>query len=224
MQCRTHPTITASNTCNTCGEWLCDACTVDINGRLFCRTCLAKLAETEAPPHGAPYGYRPPPPPGFVPIPPHLYGKPQPNGFFTFIFSFFPGANYMYLGLLKRGLAAMGLFFLNIYLLVIVSGSIIGGPLTVLLALGIPVSYLSFMFDGFNIRRRICAGEVVPDGIEDVTAFLRRNKKPLLTILVLCVLLGIASSVLGFILRPLLSLIPFIIIGLLLYMVFKRKA
>ena len=35
------------------------------------------------------------------------------NKFFTFIFSFMPGAAEMYMGFLKRGMSLMGLFFLS---------------------------------------------------------------------------------------------------------------
>ena len=212
MQCRTHPAVTAVNTCNTCGEWLCTECTLNINGRNYCRACLVNFAASE--------GAAPPPPRYFVPPP-----RPVkcPSGFLTFVFSFFPGANYMYLGLMKRGLAAMCGFFLLIYMLTLVSGSVFGGPLTVLLGLALPVCYLSYMFDGFNVRRRMMAGEVVPDGIEDVLAFLQRNKKPLLTLLILCLALGAAGSVINVIISPFLNLVPLLIIGLVLYILLKKK-
>jgi hypothetical protein len=130
----------------------------------------------------------------------------------------------MYLGLIKRGLAAMCGFFFIIYLLTLVSGSFFGGPMTVLLALSIPVCFLSFMFDGFSIRRRMAAGEVVPDGIDDVLAFFKRNKRPLLTLLVLLLVLGAAGSILSAVLRPVLNLLPLVFVGLVLYILLKKKA
>ncbi|MCL2498986.1 MAG: hypothetical protein FWE90_01480 [Defluviitaleaceae bacterium] len=209
MQCRTHPTAHAVNTCNTCGEWLCEVCTLDINGRLFCRACLAKLAEYEA-----------------APEPARKCAPPMGRRIrwsLTFIFSFLPGANYMYLGLIKRGLAAMCGFFLLIYLLTLVAGSFLGGPLTVLLSLSLPVCYLTYTFDGFNIRRRMLSGETVHDNIDDVIAFFRRNKKTLLILFILCIGLGAAGSLLNAILKPLFNLVPLLLIGFCVYAVLKKK-
>jgi hypothetical protein len=130
----------------------------------------------------------------------------------------------MYMGLMKRGLAAMCGFFLLIYLLTLVAGSFLGGPLTVLLALSLPVCYLTYTFDGFNIRRRILAGEAVPDSIDDVLGFLRRNKRLLITVLILFIGLGVAGSLIGALLRPLRHIIPLLLIGLGLYAVVRKKS
>jgi len=208
MQCRTHPTATAVNTCNTCGEWLCEACTLDINGRLFCRACLAHMAAAE--PEAAHAG-KPP-----------LMRRIRWG--LTFFFSFLPGASHMYMGLIKRGLAAMCGFFMLIYLLTLVSGSLIGGPLTLLLALSIPVMVLTCAFDSFNLRRRMLNGEVVHDNIDDVIAFFNRNKHTLLFVLLLCVGLGVASSLISVLLRPFRMVLPWLIIGCGAYLVLRKKA
>ncbi|MCL2203897.1 MAG: hypothetical protein FWB88_08160 [Defluviitaleaceae bacterium] len=207
MQCRTHPAAQAVNTCNTCGEWLCEACTTHIDGRLFCRACLAQVKGYDAPcaPEAKPPFFR------------------RVRWGLVFIFSFLPGANYMYMGLIKRGLAAMCGFFLLIYLLTLVSGSILGGPLTLLLSLSLPVVVLTCAFDSFNIRRRMLAGEVVNDNIDDVIGFFARNKKILIMVVLLCVGLGVAGSLVSALVRPLRHLIPLLIIGLGIYAVTKRK-
>ncbi|MCL2187634.1 MAG: hypothetical protein FWC16_05625 [Defluviitaleaceae bacterium] len=140
------------------------------------------------------------------------------------VFSLLPGANYMYMGLIKRGLAAMCGFFLLIYLLTLVSGSIIGGPLTLLIALSMPVLVLTCAFDSFNIRRRIVNGEVVQDNIDDVIGFFQRNKKILLTVIIICIGLGVVGSLISWLLRPLRHIIPWLIIGFGAYVIFRRKA
>jgi hypothetical protein len=129
----------------------------------------------------------------------------------------------MYLGLIKRGLAAMCGFFLLIYLLTLVAGSFLGGPLTLLLALSLPVCFLTYLFDGFNIRRRMLSGETVQDNIDDVLGFIARNKKSLFVILVLCVGLGVAGSLIHAVIRPLFNLIPLLIIGFCIYAVAAKK-
>ena len=208
MQCRSHPTAKAVNTCNTCGEWLCEACTLDINGRLFCRGCLAKMAgPAEEPTHTHAHAHS---------------ARPAPWGL-VFIFSFIPGANYMCLGLIKRGLAAMCGFFMLIYMLTLVSGSILGWPVTLLFALSIPVCVLTYAFDSFNIRRRMRAGEIVPDNIDDIIAFFHRNKKVLLMLAIVVMGIGIVVSLISALLAPLFRLVPMLIIGIGLYVLFKKR-
>jgi len=207
MQCRTHPTATAVNTCNTCGEWLCEACTLDINGRLFCRGCLAKMAATptEAPRTAYTRATRP-----------VRWGL-------VFIFSFLPGASYMYLGLIKRGLAAMCGFFMLIYMLTLAYGSVLGWPVTLFFALSLPVCFLTYAFDSFNIRRRMLAGEVVPDNIDDIIFFFQRNKKVLLMLLIVVIGLGVVASLISALLAPLVQLIPMLIIGIGVYALLKKR-
>jgi len=127
------------------------------------------------------------------------------------------GVNYMYMGLIKRGLAALCGFFLLIYLV-----SVSGGPLTVLFALALPVYWLTCAFDGFNIRRRIKAGEVVDDSIEGVIKFLRGNKYVLWVILGL-VGLSILGTVVAIVMRLVVWLMPIAIISLGLYLLFRGK-
>jgi hypothetical protein len=130
----------------------------------------------------------------------------------------------MYLGLMKRGLAAMCGFFLLIYLITLTaSSSFLGWPLTVLFSLSLPVCFLTYMFDGFNIRRRMLNGETVHDNIDDVLAFFRRNGKVLLILLILFAGLGIAGSILSAVIRPLFNLVPLLLIAFCIYAVAKKK-
>jgi hypothetical protein len=78
----------------------------------------------------------------------------------------------MYLGLIKRGLAAMCAFFLLIYLAI----TAFALPLTLLFSLSIPVLWLTSLFDGFHTRRRINAGDPPEDNIRDILSALSRNK------------------------------------------------
>ena len=208
MQCRTHPTTPAYNTCNQCGDWLCEECTVDVQGRLFCRGCLSKLAKE---PYESTSAHRP-----VVPV-----GTPvrKISGGALFIFSIFfpPGVNYMFMGLIKRGLAAMCGFFLLIYLIGMSSW-----PLTLLFGLAMPIYVLTCIFDGFNIRRRILSGEVVGDNIDGAIDFLRRNKFIALIIL-LIVGFNVLFSFLGVLFGLVRWLMPLLIVVAGLYLLLRNK-
>ena len=204
MQCRTHPTTSAYNTCNQCGDWLCEECTVDVQGRLFCRGCLMKLAAPEADGH---------------PVPPARPAGRQISWGLLFLFSFFfpSGVNYMFMGLIKRGLAAMCGFFLIIYLI-----NISNMPLTLLLALALPVYVLTCIFDGFNIRRRINAGETVGDNIDEAINFMRRNKYAG-WIIIAILSINLVVSVVGIFFSLIRWLMPALIIACGVYLLLKHN-
>jgi len=103
MTCRNHPTRAAANTCGQCGDWLCEECTADVGGRIYCAACLQKYwahEPEESVPEPAPYY-------------PSRSERPRNVSFgLLFLFSFLPpGINYMYEGLIKRGLFILSSFF-----------------------------------------------------------------------------------------------------------------
>lgn len=63
MQCYRHPEVEAIGTCTTCGRPVCEACAINVGGKLQCSECLAegRVANVEAAPQaaapeaGAPY-------------------------------------------------------------------------------------------------------------------------------------------------------------------------
>ena len=41
MKCSTHPEAEAIGTCTSCGRAICEACAVEVQGKLVCRNCLS---------------------------------------------------------------------------------------------------------------------------------------------------------------------------------------
>jgi len=223
MSCYYHSDRSAVNTCSKCGAWLCDGCSVEIDGRVICKTCIAReLGNTHVPPHttadprAAAYGYAP------APV------VPKVNGFLLFCFSMMPGANYMYMGLIKRGLCVMAAFFASIY-----ATAMIGG---MPFAFIIPILAVTSMFDGFRIRRLINEGKDVPDNIDDVREFIRTHRAILITVLVAGLFFGLFNGIvdsLGYLLRQMPfgasmsygfgRLAPWVFIGLGCFFLFRRR-
>lgn len=94
MNCSNHFENKATNTCNVCGRWFCQDCVLEVDGRIYCKSCLkSKLLENEKKES--------------------FYKKPmekQPNDFISLICSLIPGVGQMYLGFIKRGILIMLLF------------------------------------------------------------------------------------------------------------------
>ena len=198
MNCFIHPEKPANVNCSSCGGPLCDECVVHTQGNVFCRGCLT----------------------GPRPHPTKELKHPAASKVLLLIFCMFlpPGAGYMYLGLIKRGLSAMICFFFVIFLLSIG----IPWPAETLAAFAIVILYFACIFDSFSICRRINAGEVVEDGVGNIVNSVLSNKKLCAVIFVILAII-FAGTVLGFALRVLHALLPFLVIGFGLYMIFRRK-
>ena len=206
MNCKTHPGQKATETCSHCGNWLCDDCVVNTQGKIFCRPCLAVLAQG-APEERAAHSSVPPP---------AAHGGRIMWGL-LFLFSFLPGANYMYMGLLKRGLATMSCFFLLIFMV-----SSTNMPLQLMVIFAIPVVVIASFFDGFNLRRRINAGEEVRDEIGDVLNSILQNKF-LCTLILIVIAVTLIVTVLNIAISVISSLFPLLVVGLGVYILVKRN-
>ena len=198
MNCFIHPEKPANVSCSSCGGPLCEECIVHTQSNIFCRGCLT----------------------GTHPRPPASAKRPAISKFLLFIFAVFlpPGAGYMYMGLVKRGLSAMICFFFIIFLL----SSGISGPAETLAAFSIVILYFACIFDSFSICRRINAGEVVEDGVGSIINTVLSNKKLCAAFFVVLAII-FASTVLGFVLEALRTLAPLLIIAIGLYLIFGRK-
>src|SRR5215472_11399058 len=119
MNCATHNDVAAVAFCRTCGKPLCNQCTRDVRGVIYCESCLAARMEGAAP-AGA---YPPPPQNPYQPvvdpgvafrIPPQPQTGPNPTvagilaGFFPF------GVGAVYCSQYAKGLAHLVIMVLLI--------------------------------------------------------------------------------------------------------------
>lgn len=181
MDCFKHKGTVATSTCNVCGNWLCSDCAIEKNGRIFCGDCLGikpSPSMHEHCHHEHIHHHHPRK---------HLAGARHTNGFLFFIFSFIlPGINFMYLGMMKRGLFFLSTFFFTIYLTA--SFNLLFFPLA------IPIIYITSFFDGFATRRRLENGEHVEDSINDIKMFVNKYKVHMIIAFVAIVAINLFKS------------------------------
>lgn len=150
--CKYHSDKPAVNTCCKCGDWICDDCAVEINGRVYCKSCLSRCTSefdgTSSHSH-------------------KVTSSNNPSSFFVFCLSFIPGAGHMYEGLMKRGLMIMSSFFALGYL----SGTVSGIFTSVCFIL-----WIWNFFDAFECRKKIISGIHVNDDFNDIKSFVIQNK------------------------------------------------
>ncbi|MDR0958705.1 MAG: hypothetical protein LBM16_05790 [Clostridiales bacterium] len=114
-------------------------------------------------------------PPPIPPLPPraagfheHPHKRKRFSGFLLFCMSVLPGIGYMYLGLIKRGLFFLSVFFGGIY----AAGQFGMDFLVPCLA----IMYFAVLFDSFKKRAKLENGEFVPDNIDEIKEFFYRHK------------------------------------------------
>jgi hypothetical protein len=163
MNCATHNDVAAVAFCRTCGKPLCNQCTRDVRGVIYCESCLA--ARMEGTPSNPPYtppqtvyqqvmdqglGLKVPPPPPSGPNP-ALAG---------ILAGFFPiGVGAVYNGQYAKGLAHLVIMVLIILGL----GSNLPWYVLTVLGIGAGFFYVYQIIDAARSARAIQMGEPAPD-------------------------------------------------------------
>jgi hypothetical protein len=161
MNCATHNDVAAVAFCRTCGKPLCNQCTRDVRGVIYCESCLAARMEGSAP--AAP-GYMPVPPvypqgvPGTPAIPPTGSGpNPAVAGILA---GFFPiGVGAVYTGQYAKGLAHLVIFVMFI----LGVGADLPWYMTTVLSLGLGFFYVYQIIDAVRSAHAVQAGQPAPD-------------------------------------------------------------
>lgn len=131
MKCVNHPEIEAEALCVNCHAPVCGECRVTLEDRDYCQSCLVENVE--------------------------FFNKgfnKNVNMFWALLLSLIPGAGYMYLGLMNRGLQTMIIFFGIFFIQATIHLDII--------YFMVPVIFYS-IFDTRQLARKMCEGNVVED-------------------------------------------------------------
>ena len=105
MKCAHHGDAEAVAACAGCGKQLCGACAVELGAESWCRDCLIGTVKSKGV---------------------YLFGvndRTFSRKLTAMLLSIVPGAGHMFLGLLGKGFALMGLLFASIFLVILYSDS-----------------------------------------------------------------------------------------------------
>jgi hypothetical protein len=159
MNCATHNDLAAVAFCRTCGKALCQTCTRDVRGVIYCESCLAARLEGTVPP---PAAFIPPqttyqPVTNQMRVPPGPSSGPNPAvagilaGFFPF------GVGAVYCSQYAKGLAHLLIFALLIF------GSDHAGSWDWLFGIGIAFFYVYQIIDAVRTAKAVQMGLPAPD-------------------------------------------------------------
>src|SRR5262249_13376303 len=170
MNCANHSDQAAVAFCRTCGKPLCNQCTRDVRGVIYCESCLAARMEGTAPaagfvppgqnvypPMGASSGFSPVTPPGQPGL--NINSGPNPTvagilaGFFPF------GVGAVYCSQYAKGLSHLVIMVL----LIIGVSSEVPWYMHMMLGLGIGFFYVYQIIDAVRTAKAMQLGEPAPD-------------------------------------------------------------
>ena len=161
MNCATHSDIAAVAFCRTCGKPLCNQCTRDVRGVIYCEACLAARMEGSAPAAGFTPVQTVYPPMGSSASAPRPALNTGPNPAVAGILAgFFPiGVGAVYTGQYAKGLAHLVIMVL---LILGVSSNL---PWYVIMVLGISMGffYVYQIIDAARSAKAVQMGEPAPD-------------------------------------------------------------
>jgi len=187
MNCFKHYDRVAANRCNECGQYMCEECSVSINNVPYCKDCVAKMAKAQSNTvYGGGQNEQIPPMPKEARPPRPVKRSGGKNAFFLFCLSCIPGLNYMYLGLMKRGMFFMMMFFMITFVTTYLEAPMLG------FLIFIELCY-SF-FDGFKLLGFMRDGYAVEDNVDDVMEIYTKHKRPIIVFSIVAVALSVIHN------------------------------
>jgi len=179
MNCATHSDTAAVAFCRTCGKPLCNNCTRDVRGVIYCEACLAARLDGTAPAAGfVPPQVPPqnPPQTGYqqfmdqglgVKVPPGPTSGPNP-AVAGMLAGFFPiGVGAVYAGQYAKGLSHLVIMVL----LILGVSSNLPWPMITALGIAIGFFYVYQIIDSIRTAKAIQMGEPAPDPFGLAQAF-----------------------------------------------------
>jgi hypothetical protein len=144
MNCANHTDVAAVAYCRTCGKALCANCTRDVQGTVYCESCLAaRLNQPFTPGPGV-----------AAPVPPQPFeGEAKPG--LALVLGMIPGVGAMYNGQFVKGVVHAMIFASCIFLADHGLGPIAG--------FGIMIWWFYMVFDAYTTAKARKYGQPLPD-------------------------------------------------------------
>ncbi|PWK13743.1 hypothetical protein [Tumebacillus permanentifrigoris] len=200
MHCHTHTDQPVARECRSCHHLICAECVVLVGEDALCKSCVAQQLLSrntyqQAKPQPTVHLHKTTDPQAeamnTLLHKDEALHRPVKSGFLTVLFSLLPGLGHYYLGLEKRGLNLMLMFFGLIFLVSIVP-NVVNFPV----GLGFPILWFYSQFDALKFRTLINQGANYRD--EPILPQMMRyvNLKYLGWLLALFAVMGIFSNLL----------------------------
>jgi len=172
MQCHYHSERPVARECRICHHLVCEDCIVKVDEAVVCKTCLAEavtlrghdvVLNVAQPDTTRAQPKQPQPPKKDEELLTLLTKKGETlqehrSGFLTVLFSILPGLGHLYLGMQRRALSLLALFFALFFL-----SSITPSSMAFPVSVAIPILWFYAQFDALKYRTLFNAGEPYED-------------------------------------------------------------
>lgn len=157
MNCAIHTDAPATAYCRTCGKPMCDTCKRDIQGVLYCESCLAAHLQ----------GTTPSVAPGAATVTPGqgVVTQPRPSGGANPVLAGFLGAIPFGVGAVYNGQYVKGLIHLIIFGFLCWGSDNVGGGMDTLFGLGIAFFVIYQIVDAVRTAKARQLGQPIPDDL-----------------------------------------------------------
>jgi hypothetical protein len=143
MKCANHARAEATGTCAECGKPFCAACSIELDHRTWCRDCLARIVARTGTGARVHPGWR---------------------KLVAAVLSVIPGAGHMFLGLIGKGFALMGILLVAVFVIILYSDVTGMYWMTAYLIPALAVLFLSYaVFDTMAIADARRGGRTAPE-------------------------------------------------------------
>jgi TM2 domain-containing membrane protein YozV len=139
MKCSAHPEVDSVAYCGQCGRALCAQCKRDVEGMIYCESCLAAAAARMR---------------GFHVGPPILGANLGPNPGLALFLGFIPGVGAIYNGQVVKAVVQVLIFGSLIALT-----DRVGGPLDTIFGFGAAAFYFYMVIDSYQTAKRRQLGQ-----------------------------------------------------------------
>jgi DNA-directed RNA polymerase subunit RPC12/RpoP len=175
MKCTNHPRVEAMGSCAECGKPICEACTIDLDHRAWCRDCLSRILAKQGTGSRVHPGWR---------------------KLAAGLLSIVPGAGHMFLGFIGKGFLLMGLLVVAVFFILLYSDATGMYWMTAYLIPTISVLFLSYaVFDSMAIADAQRSGREPPGTDDDEMKMIWErvllNRRTLGWVIVLAGVVGI---------------------------------
>ena len=188
MNCHFHQDMMAVSTCSQCLKDICQEClTYTDDGKPICKYCAREIESSGRQNENVSY----------------VTMQGNKSILWLFLLSFLPGLNYMYIGLVKRGLFFIATFLMATYI------TIETWSIASLLAMF--VIFATSLIDGFVKNGKMLIGLPVKDDISDIITFLKKHKAFFVPVVILIIILSIIQQMIFFTFRVAFNLLGFLL-------------
>lgn len=201
MRCYIHGNRNSKYACTNCGQFICEECNVEVDGKSVCKSCIQNKSKSDKSSTSSKVVEFHTKEPEVT----NVEATKKKSLFILFLFSFIitppMGLDYLYLGLKKRALFFL-LFSAVLYIAPMLLFSIDSEQIFFTTVVIFFMFRFPIFFNVFRMRRKLAMGIHIEDSIQDIASIFKAYKVLIIAIVVSVLILFRDSLIIPIIFIP----------------------